>query len=352
MKRNGKFPTRYAVYLIAIIYLFCDLYWLKGPISRRVDYRRSNEQRSLQAIKEGQWVANVNTRPLTRKQLDLTTQIYLYRRGEKAEELSKAAMRITRRAVMQQLINDELVRQYSQAEQFKPAASAVKKRLAEFKNQFKNPQAMQQRLAAQKLSLKELNQLIHQHVTQQLWLEKRISPAMQIGDQAARQWYEKNHKDDDANGFFVPDIIRARHIFISTVEEDGAQQKSLIDDIHRQLTLEKADFSKLALAHSEDERTKSRGGNLGWFSHKRMPKDFIKQIAPLAKGELSAPFRTTLGWHIVEITDKKDSRALSYEELKPEIIAWLKNQRSKEVLQIFLLKLRKASNIVIYPENF
>ena len=174
---------------------------------------------------------------------------------------------------------------------------------------------------------------------------------MQINDQTAREWYEKNRDNPEASGFSVPDIIRARHIFISTVEEDSETQKLLIDDIHLQLTRDKKDFAELANTHSEDERSKLLGGDLGWFSRRRMPEDFIKKVFPLAKGTISAPFRTNLGWHIVEITDKKESRALSYEELKPEVIAWLKNQRSKEVLQIFLLKLRKASNIMVYPEN-
>ncbi len=351
MKRSGKFPKRYAIYLIAVIYLFCDLIWLKGPISRRVEYSKNADLRSRQAIKDGHWVATVNTRPLTRQQLDLTTRIYLFRRGEKAEELSEAAMRITRRAVMQQLINDELVKQYSKAEQFKADPAAVKIRLAEFASQFENPHAMKERMAAQKLSQQDLSKLIHQHVTQQLWLEKRISPAVLVDEQAAREWYEKNRNDVEAHGFSVPDLIRARHIFISTVEENTETQKSLIEDVHRQLTVEKTDFAELARQHSEDERSKLKGGDLGWFSRKRMPQDFIKQVFPLKQGEVSRPFRTTLGWHIVEITDKKKKQTLTFEELKPEIIAWLKNQRSKEVLQIFLLKLRKASNIIIYPEN-
>lgn len=351
MKRSRKFPKRYAIYAVAVIYLFCDLIWLKGPISRKVAYRKNTELRSRQAIKEGRWVANVNTHPLTRQQLDLSTRVYLYRRGENADTMSESNLRITRRAVMQQLINDELVRQYAKAEKFQADPEAVKRRLAEFKSQFANPEYMQQRMAAQQLDEQQLSELIQQHVTQQLWLEKRISPATQITEQQARDWFEKNRKLENAHGFNIPEVIRARHIFISTIEANGEQQKTLIDDLHRKLTREELDFGKLARQYSEDERSKKHGGDLGWFSRERMPADFIKQVFPLPQNQISAPFHTKLGWHIVEVTDKKAARDLSFEELQPEITAWLKNRRSKEVLQIFLLKLRKASNIVIYPEN-
>jgi len=350
--RSGKFPKRYVVYLIAVVYLFCDLYWFKGPLYRRVEYRQGAELRAQREIKEGRWVARVNMRPLTRQQLDLAAEIYMYRRGEKPEELSEVAVRITRRAVMQQLVNDELVRQYALADKFTPDSKAVEKRMAAFRSQFENAEMMEQRLASQKMSEEELASLIHQHVSQQLWLEKRISPAVQVDDQEASKWYEDNRDNDEASGFAVAEIIRARHIFISTVEEDSVAKKELIDDIYRKLADEKLDFAELAEAYSEDERTKTMAGDLGWFSRNRMPEDFIEQVFPLQPGAVSQPFRTSLGWHIAEVTDRKAPRDLTFEELKPEIIAWLKNIKREGLVQIFLLKLRKASNIEIYPENF
>lgn len=352
MKRSGKFPKRYLVYLIAVAYLFCDLYWLKGPLYRRVEYRAGATARAQRAVEEGRWVATVNTRPLTRAQLDLATAIYIYRRGERTDEMSPVAMRTTRRAVMQQLVNDELVRQYALAEQFEPDPQAVERRVAAFKAQFENEAAMDEHLAAQGLTRQQLQELIHQHVAQQLWLEKRISPAVQVDDQEASAWYQKNRDDPEAQGFTVPDIVRARHIFISTIEDAGEERKTLIDEIYRQLIEEKRPFAELAGIHSDDEHSKKKGGDLGWFGRQRMPGDFSERIFSLQPGETSPPFHCSLGWHIVELTDRKPARDLSFEEMKPEIVAWLENNKRQEVLRIFLLKLRKASNIVIYPQNF
>ncbi len=352
MKRSGKFPKRYLVYLFAVVYLFCDLYWLKGPLYQRVEYRAGAGARAQRAVEQGRWVATVNTHPLTRAQLDLATAIYIYRRGESPDEMSPVAMRTTRRAVMQQLVNDELVRQYALAEQFTPDPQAVDRRLAAFEDQFPNESAMDERLAAQGLSRQQVGDLLRQHVAQQLWLEKRISPALQVDGREARDWYENNRENPEAEGFTVPDIVRARHIFISTVEDDGEQRKMLIDEIHRQLVEEKRPFAELARVHSEDEHSKKKGGDLGWFGRHRMPEDFSERVFSLRSGETSPPFRTSLGWHIVELTARKAARDLSFEEMKPEIVTWLENNKRREVLGIFLLKLRKAANIVIYPQNF
>ena len=290
-------------------------------------------------------------RPLTRVQLDLATEIYLFRRGDKPDDLSKTALQITRRAVMQQLVNDELIRQYALAEKFEPDSGLVEKRIAAFRKQFENDDAMKQSLARQNMSEQELATLIHQHTAQQLWLEKRISPAVQVDEAEAMDWYEANHGNEEASGFVVPEIIRARHIFISTVENDDATRKALIDNIYRQLAVEKMSFAELAEAHSEDERTKTLGGDLGWFSRRRMPEDFTANVFPLQQEVVSQPFHTTLGWHIVEVTGKKAPQALTFEDLKPEILAWLKNKKRKGILQVFMSKLRKASNIEVYPEN-
>ena len=83
----------------------------------------------------------------------------------------------------------------------------------------------------------------------------------------------------------------------------------------------------------------------------RSLRPFIEQVFSLPQGMVSQPFHTTLGWHIVEVTGRKTSRALTFEELKPEIVAWLKNNKRKGILQVFMSKLRRASNIEIYPEN-
>ncbi len=352
VKKSGKFPRRYVIYLIAVVYLFCDLYWLKGPLYHRVEYQRGAKGRARLEIEEGRWVARVNMHPLTRQQLDLATRVYLYRRGDEVEDVSESALRVTRRAVMQSLVNDELIRQYARAEKFVADSDAVGQRITEFKSQFENEEMMNQRLTGQKMTEQDLAELLRLHVTQQLWLEKRISPAVQVDDAEALKWYKDNHKDEEAKGFSVPDIIRARHIFISTIEEDNEAKKTLIDDIYKQLTVDKKVFAEVAKQYSEDERTKSSGGELGWFSQRRMPEDFMKKVVPLKQGVPSEPFHTSLGWHIVELTDRKETRELTYEELKPEIVARLKNKKRKGILQVFMLKLRRASNIEIYPENF
>jgi parvulin-like peptidyl-prolyl isomerase len=86
-------------------------------------------------------------------------------------------------------------------------------------------------------------------------------------------------------------------------------------------------LAQLAAEASEDEGTKSRGGDLGFFSSARMPADFFEEVGKLAVGRRSNPFRSHLGFHIVELTEIKPARGLGFEEARAEILLTLANER-------------------------
>ena len=78
---------------------------------------------------------------------------------------------------------------------------------------------------------------------------------------------------------------------------------------------------------SEDEASKARGGDLDYFSARRMPAELMAELEKLHVGEISAPIQSHLGFHIVQLTDLKPARALSFEETRDEIASILRNER-------------------------
>ncbi|MGK9517733.1 peptidylprolyl isomerase, partial [Salmonella enterica subsp. enterica] len=61
-----------------------------------------------------------------------------------------------------------------------------------------------------------------------------------------------------------------------------------------------ADFEQLAREHSEDLGSKSRGGDIGWFTRDEYGLEFGNAVAGLQDGEVSAPVRTQAGWHLIQ----------------------------------------------------
>ena len=93
---------------------------------------------------------------------------------------------------------------------------------------------------------------------------------------------------------------QARHILIRAedVGQDAAA-KTKLETLRARIT-GGADFAELAGKNSEDNVSKARGGDLGWFAQDDYGTDFGAQIASLGDGQVSAPFKTQAGWHVIQ----------------------------------------------------
>lgn len=99
-----------------------------------------------------------------------------------------------------------------------------------------------------------------------------------------------------------PGKVEARHILKLTqgmTPEEAAVKKAQIDSIHA-LLLNGGDFDAIARAESEDPGSAANGGKLGAFGPGQMVKEFEETSFGLKEGEISAPFKTSYGYHIVQ----------------------------------------------------
>ena len=127
----------------------------------------------------------------------------------------------------------------------------------------------------------------------------------------------RNFYDTHPQDFMQRARFRASHLFLAAppetppevVESKQKVIKALADRIKHGEKL-----GELAAVASEDEATKTRGGDLVFFSESRMPLDFFYAVVEMHVGEISQPIRTRLGFHIVEVTDFKPARQMSFED--------------------------------------
>lgn len=94
--------------------------------------------------------------------------------------------------------------------------------------------------------------------------------------------------------------VQARHILVRIDEDTSdAQAKAKIDTLAARLA-GGADFATLARENSDDPSSQAKGGDLGWFVPDQYGPDFAAPLKALADQQVSAPFRTGAGWHIVQ----------------------------------------------------
>jgi peptidyl-prolyl cis-trans isomerase SurA len=97
----------------------------------------------------------------------------------------------------------------------------------------------------------------------------------------------------------------ARHILIKTNElvDDTTARKRLQDLKDRLQNGE--DFATLARAHSDDKASAAKGGDLGWVSPGQMVPSFESAMDSLQPGQISEPFQSRFGWHIVQVLERR-----------------------------------------------
>jgi peptidyl-prolyl cis-trans isomerase C len=106
------------------------------------------------------------------------------------------------------------------------------------------------------------------------------------------------------------DEVRARHILVETREE-AEEIKRLLDG--------GADFAELAIAVSQDAATRLEGGDLGYFTREGILPAFASIAFSTSIGEVSDPFPTEFGWHVLTVLSRRREQPPSMEELEPEI---------------------------------
>lgn len=162
----------------------------------------------------------------------------------------------------------------------------------------------------------------------------------------------------DSNGFhiikladkrgteqFLVTQTRARHILIKTnelVSDFDAQEKlmRLADEILKA----DADFAQLARSYSEDTISASEGGEIGWKNPGDFPPEFEEVLNELAIDELSQPFKTRFGWHLLQVQERRE-RDNTEAAQRNKATQQIRNRKVEESLQIWLRQLRDEAYV-------
>lgn len=141
--------------------------------------------------------------------------------------------------------------------------------------------------------------------------------------------------------------VSARHILIKpSVILSDEKAKELLEGYLQRIQSGDAKFEELAKAYSEDPGSALRGGELGWADPSVYVPAFKNALADLQKDEISQPFRSSHGWHIVQLLDRRTQDTTDKANRQK---AWqlLYNRRAAEESQAWLNELKQEAYIRI-----
>ncbi len=166
-------------------------------------------------------------------------------------------------------------------------------------------------------------------------VKEEVEDKINVSERDMKSYYDER-KDD----FMSPEMYRASHILVRSMEE----AVKIADKLNAG-----ALFEELAKTHSMDV-TNTRGGDVGFFSTGQMVPEFEDACVRLNVGEVSGPVKTQFGYHIVKLTDKKAPQPVEYDKVKQRIDMMIRTEKRRELLDQLLTRLKSSKNIVLNTE--
>jgi len=139
---------------------------------------------------------------------------------------------------------------------------------------------------------------------------------------------------------------KARHILIRTGENaSDAEVKKRLEAL-RERIVNGEDFGSLARANSDDKVSAANGGELGWVNPGATVPQFEEVMNKLEPGQLSQPFQTPFGWHILEVQERRQLDSTDQARLQKAKEA-IRQRKAEEATELFLRRLRAESYVEI-----
>lgn len=142
----------------------------------------------------------------------------------------------------------------------------------------------------------------------------------------------------------VRDEVNVRHILIKPSEiRSEDETRRLVERLHQRI-LAGEDFSELAKNFSEDPGSALNGGTLSWIDPNVLVPEFREVMNSTPAGELSKPFKSPYGWHVLEVMGRRatDSSAQYREQ---QAMTLLRNRKYDEELQVWLRQIRDEAYV-------
>jgi peptidyl-prolyl cis-trans isomerase D len=155
-----------------------------------------------------------------------------------------------------------------------------------------------------------------------------VKKGITVNEADLKTYYEQNQAK-----YAQPEQRRASHILIavpknaSQADKDKAKAKA--QELLAQVKKNPDSFAEVAKKNSQDPGSAKNGGDLDWQTRGAFVKPVEDAIFSLKKGEISNVVESDFGYHIIKLTDVREGKQKSYEEVRPELEAQLQQQQAQ-----------------------
>ena len=156
-------------------------------------------------------------------------------------------------------------------------------------------------------------------------VQKELAP--KVNNESAKAYYTKNKIK------YSTDKVHAQHILVPTEKE--------AQEILAEVKKPGVDFQKVAETKSKDPSAKNNRGDLGFFMREGYDPAFVEASFAAKVGDIIGPVKSTFGYHVIKIIDRKVGNVLEFTEVEQKVRADLQ----REILQSYVAGLKSKAKI-------
>jgi parvulin-like peptidyl-prolyl isomerase len=288
-------------------------------------------------------VAVVEGEKISRSDLQDTFNSALAASGINPDDLTTEQKMAGYREILDELIIDKLISRKASSVEVPDAD--IEAEVTRVKGQFPDEATFNAEMAKAGETDTSFRETVKKMMQQQKWMEEQIGDQAKVGEEDIKKFYDENKKE-----FEHPELVRASHILIRVPEDASdevvAEKKKAADAALARVTEKKEDFTVVAKEVSEEPGAKESGGDLNFFPKDRMVPEFADAAFAMKKGDISKePVRTKFGWHIINVTDRKDAGSMPYDEVKVQVGSYLEGSKRRDVVRGIIESIRAEAKV-------
>ena len=253
-------------------------------------------------------------------------------------------LKAMKRAVLDNLIEQELFWQEAKKAGAVATADEVEAAYQATKAQFKSAEAFEQRIRAEGFTPETYRELVRRQVSASRYISAVSAQAAAVSDEEVHRFYI-----DNPDKFHRPQLLRVRHIVLKVAkdasEAERAAKRLRIEQILEQLRSGE-DFGQLARLHSEAP-TKQWGGEMDPFARGQVTKPLEDAAFALAPGQVSGVLSTPEGFQILKLESRSEALTVDEEQAREPVRNYLRQIRTRQAVAKEVERLRAAGEVEI-----
>jgi parvulin-like peptidyl-prolyl isomerase len=297
-----------------------------------------------QVVEEIVAVVNDDVITLSQYKEQYDSTIQQMRAAFQGEEYEKQ-LAMLKKEMLNMMITDLLLMQQAKeknlnvGEQLKAAVENIKK-----ENNIASDDDMKRALRQQGMDYDQWLRQLEDNMLKQGVIYSEVDRSIVLDDSEIVGYYKLHSQE-----FTEPEEYKIRAVYLSTEGKAPAALEEMKNEIGGKVKAGEP-FNVLAKEYS-DGPAKESEGDLGTFKKGELDKALELAVSKLKTGETSGWVETKNGWYLLKLEEKKDSRLMTFEEVKKNVEERLYTQKKDKKLEEYLKGLREKSYVKILKPN-